>query len=680
MLGFERLETRRVEPSLEKTETTPQLAPLPGWENSADLIRAQHGNHDRGRRTTSKKTSVWTTLAAFTVGVCLSLSAANATAEEPRGARIVNGLATHDYPTVAALMYAGFRDIDEDNANSWCTGTLVGCNTVLTAAHCVEDDLNGDHYWVYLQHSGIHGVDSIIMHPDYTTGGFPEFDLALVRLSTTVTGIDPSPMNSIESPSLGSAGEIVGFGQTWGSGNDYGIKRRGAVETSSCEGVAGPTLGNTELVCWSHLNPVGPAGDDSNTCNGDSGGPLFVNIGGTIVVAGVTSGGNNTNCLAADFSFDANVYTYRSFLLSQTISDPATACGPIPTVGTPDVNVMGHSGRLSASNTSDAFNVNLSGTPNEVRFALNGEDNTSFNVDFYVKAGSGASPSNYDCKSDGSRNVGHCNFELPTGGAWSVHVQRRSGIGDYQVTTTIFGGDPPVCGNDIREVGEDCDGTDANACNGLCRPDCSCPEPICGNNVSEIGEDCDGSDPGSCPTGVCAAGCECPAPICGNDITEEGEQCDGSDDTSCPGLCDLACACPLACGTGDLVLKSAKVSDARFKFKFHLNNSHGAYTGMDPRSLFGIAVTQGSDVALGSVPSGDPGWERSRPDRGKYRWKGSSDGLSRIKVIDKSARRDRWIMAIKGREVPGADGIEFLDPTTIDVEVTVGDHCVGLSF
>lgn len=73
---------------------------------------------------------------------------------------------------------------------------------------------------------------------------------------------------------------------------------------------------------------------------------------------------------------------------------------------------------------------------------------------------------------------------------------------------------------------------------------------VCGNDIVESGEQCDGTDPGSCPTGVCDPDCTCEDPVCGNDITEPGEECDGTDDTACPGECSGSCECPTACGNG----------------------------------------------------------------------------------------------------------------------------------
>ncbi len=72
----------------------------------------------------------------------------------------------------------------------------------------------------------------------------------------------------------------------------------------------------------------------------------------------------------------------------------------------------------------------------------------------------------------------------------------------------------PVCGNNQREAGEECDGTDDNACSSSesCQS-CSCVEdsqPFCGNNEREGSEECDGRDDSACLSGeVCNSSCVC---------------------------------------------------------------------------------------------------------------------------------------------------------------------------
>lgn len=70
-----------------------------------------------------------------------------------------------------------------------------------------------------------------------------------------------------------------------------------------------------------------------------------------------------------------------------------------------------------------------------------------------------------------------------------------------------------TCGNGAEEwPREQCDGADSELCQGLCRPDCTCPAPVCGNGVREpSAEGCDGSSDAGCP-GRCQPNCMCGPP------------------------------------------------------------------------------------------------------------------------------------------------------------------------
>lgn len=80
--------------------------------------------------------------------------------------------------------------------------------------------------------------------------------------------------------------------------------------------------------------------------------------------------------------------------------------------------------------------------------------------------------------------------------------------GPYVVDVIMPSDAAETCGdNSVNQFGEVCDGTDDAACIGLCQVDCTCPPPVCGNNVLEAGEDCDGAALGICV--LCEPDCTC---------------------------------------------------------------------------------------------------------------------------------------------------------------------------
>jgi hypothetical protein len=326
----------------------------------------------------------------------------------------VNGLLTSGYPSAGALLFGN----DPDTAYEWCTGTMIGCETFLTAAHCIcngtgascasgqPDEPNPGDYLVFLQHGGFYTVSSIALRSDFD---FPAADVAVLKLGSATNGIAPTPINTTATPSAGSSGTIVGFGRTGDPNFDYGTKRYGAVTTASCSG----SISNTTSVCWNFTSPIGPAGDDSNSCNGDSGGPLFVDMGAGDVVAGVTSGGTSSSCNAPDASYDANVYHYNSWVQTEGGVDLAnTSCGSRAQVESPDVDVYGFSGTLSAGKPTGSHSFSVAAGAEHLIV--------------------------YDCRSFGTNSWGSCEFPSPAAGTWYVLADRYTGDGTYQVTATVF--------------------------------------------------------------------------------------------------------------------------------------------------------------------------------------------------------------------------------------------------
>lgn len=79
-----------------------------------------------------------------------------------RGAkRIVNGLPSRSHPAVGALVTA----TGPHAPGAWCTGTLVGCDKFLTAAHCIAKNPSPASYLVFFQELGFFKVKAIKRPP-----------------------------------------------------------------------------------------------------------------------------------------------------------------------------------------------------------------------------------------------------------------------------------------------------------------------------------------------------------------------------------------------------------------------------------------------------------------------------------------------------------------------------------
>ena len=165
-------------------------------------------------------------------------------------------------------------------------------------------------------------------------------------------------------------------------------------------------------------------------------------------------------------------------------------------------------------------------------------------VAFSVIAGpnagaSGTCSPNADCTTDAS---GRASFTYSdSGGVGTDEIQAcfTNEAGQRICSQVVTKQWIQVCGNNVVESPEECDGTDDGACPGRCQADCTCG--LCGNGIVDPGEDCDPA--GSVCRGVgiaCNADCTCPPPVCGDGVLDPGEQCDDGNTNSGDG-CSSDC-------------------------------------------------------------------------------------------------------------------------------------------
>ena len=377
-------------------------------------------------------------------------------AEAPQR-QIVNGLPTAElFHATGALLWSGSGT--ESTAITGCTGTLIGCRTFLTAAHCFSDDFGPDldptHYFVFLQNAGVFAVESIALSPDYATvvdgqivseGGDGLADIAVAKLAEPVTGISPKPLLTTDPFSLFETdgtypGTITGFGVTGGDGEGLGIKRWGRVVAEACpEDLLEEPVGE-RILCWPFADPIGSPGEDSNTCSGDSGGPMFFWIDGTDFVAGVTQAGSNASCRPGPFepdtSWDTSVYYYLDFVQGELGQDSTQACGNVSPVGATGTSVVAFEGSLEIFEESTGSFEVVEGT-SEIRVVMNGIDDGRFDPDLFVHYGTPPTSGSSDCAQTQETPYGTCTFAEPQAGTWYLAVDNRgTRAGEYQVTVT----------------------------------------------------------------------------------------------------------------------------------------------------------------------------------------------------------------------------------------------------
>jgi secreted trypsin-like serine protease len=190
-------------------------------------------------------------------------------------ARIIGGVPTSDFPDCVAV----------GSADAWCcSGTLVSPNVVVTAGHCVE---GGCAARVFLgkdvdfpEDGEVIEAETALAHPDYrpprATG-----DISVLVLARPAE-VTPRPIATREQVAAAAFVRLAGYGNTdVHSSGGYGRRRVVDVPIASDHPRYGADA-DTEFV-------AGAPFLDRDSCNGDSGGPAYVQSGGQWFLAGATS-------------------------------------------------------------------------------------------------------------------------------------------------------------------------------------------------------------------------------------------------------------------------------------------------------------------------------------------------------------------------------------------------------
>lgn len=210
------------------------------------------------------------------------------------------------HPNVGALLAPVAYS---DGTWTTCSGTLIAPTVFLTAAHCDQDvsPVAVTFASTYIPGTSTTHWGTWVPHPDFRPAQSDPHDIAVVIFDEPVVGITPALL-----PGAGSLQNLPPLTEFTSVGYGAHLVTTGQVfHYDDTRYVATGRLLVTNKT-WLRLS-MNPARGDGGTCFADSGGPNFLVVGGTEILAATTITGDNA-CRATNVDYRLDTVSARAFL------------------------------------------------------------------------------------------------------------------------------------------------------------------------------------------------------------------------------------------------------------------------------------------------------------------------------------------------------------------------------
>lgn len=282
------------------------------------------------------------------VAACTQQNNSTNTVETLNSNGIIGGEAAKSTDPVAAstvsLMYYGFGA-----GQSFCTGTVISKNLILTATHCLQDmeaeDIKvffGTNLPTFGDEPNLRAVKTMVTHPDYNFGLDPVHnlytganDVGLIMIEGEIPEFaKPVPVMKDAPINVGQSLLLSGFGLV----NETTSPPQRATGLNYTRVTVAKTYANILVTEQSKAN---------GACAGDSGGPAFLETDNGLMVLGITRGPYNLapNCRQwGEYTYASRFEDYilrvaseMGAELPQFVAAPSTALTPALPPETPEL-------------------------------------------------------------------------------------------------------------------------------------------------------------------------------------------------------------------------------------------------------------------------------------------------------------------------------------------------------